>query len=132
MNTFSTTSDKGVCCFVSPNVNFNLDLNTTVMSGEEWHKVSKGAQSGTLGGLKLILDTESFDSAWAVLNGVKIAFTDQRDLPVISHEGYLVSPGEASYFNKKYFLDCSQFFLILPNPRLFLYIFHCKTLYNNG
>ena len=72
-----------------------MDRNPLAMSGEEWNNVSKGAQSGTLGGLKLILDTESYDSAWAVVTGVKIAFTDQRDLPVISHDGYLASPGKA-------------------------------------
>jgi len=61
MAAFSLTSDKGVCCLVSPEIDFIRGLDSSKMGQEKWHFLTKGAQSGTLGGLKLVLVSSSLN-----------------------------------------------------------------------
>jgi len=62
LGTYSTTSDKGICCLVSPEIDFIRGLDSSKMDQEKWHLLTKGAQSGTLGGLKLVLVSISLEN----------------------------------------------------------------------
>ncbi len=65
-------------------------------TGEHWHSQPKGSINGEYGGIKLVLDIESFDSSYygEDSSGFRIAFSDIQDKPLITRESYLVPTGE--------------------------------------
>jgi len=93
--------DYGYCCLVSPYINFVNEetRNTDVMDidGKSWLDIPKGALGGPGGGLQLLLDAETFDSAYSTFDGFVVAFLDPRDKPVIAQDGFLISPGKKIY-----------------------------------
>ena len=64
-------------------------------TGEHWHSQPKGSISGEFGGIKLILDVETFDASYygEDSSGFRIAFSDLRDKPLITRDGFMVSTG---------------------------------------
>jgi hypothetical protein len=63
--------------------------------GKHWDSLQKGAHSGQFGGITFLLDIESLDYSHTVEEavGLRIAFSDQRDMPMIKQNGYMISPG---------------------------------------
>jgi hypothetical protein len=63
--------------------------------GRHWQYLPKGAHSGQFGGITLLLDVESFEYSYTdkASVGLRIALSDQRDKPMITQDGYLISPG---------------------------------------
>ena len=92
-------TDGGPCCFISPYINFvdpkTRDRDPQTLTGEEWHLQAKGSKNGLIGGLKLVLDVESFDfvNSGKTTIGFRLGFTDHRDKSVIKQDGYYISPG---------------------------------------
>ena len=99
---FEAVMDLGICCLVSPYLNFvndetrNIDVNK--LNGTYGLDPPKGARGGPGGNLKFLLDAEIFDSAYSSFDGFIIAFADQRDKPVIAQDGFLVSTGKKFFF----------------------------------
>ena len=96
---WKSITEGGPCCLISPHLNFvnnkTKDKSPDKFSGEEWHWQPKGSQNGKIGGLKFVLDVESFDFSFSGKEsfGFKLEFSDQRDKSIISQDGYLISPG---------------------------------------
>ena len=92
-------TDGGPCCLISPYLNFvnnkTLDQDPRKFTGKEWHSQPKGSTNGQIGGLKFVLDVESFDYTYSGKEslGFKIEFSDQRDMSIIKQGGYSISPG---------------------------------------
>jgi hypothetical protein len=63
--------------------------------GIHWQYLPKGAHSGQFGGITFLLDVESFEYSYTdkASVGLRIALSDQRDKPMITQDGYLISPG---------------------------------------
>jgi hypothetical protein len=63
--------------------------------GRHWQYLPKGAHSGQFGGMTFLLDVESFEYSYTdkASVGLRIALSDQRDKPMITQDGYLISPG---------------------------------------
>jgi hypothetical protein len=57
--------------------------------------LSRGSQSGEIGGIKFLLDVEAFDYSYTGKEsvGFRIAFSDTRDKPLVKQEGFLIPPG---------------------------------------
>ena len=85
--------------------NETSDSDGNYLDDSVWLHIPRGALSGPDGGLKLLLDVESFDSAYSTFDGLVVAFLDQRDLPVIAQDGFMVSPGKniLPFFQLTYF-----------------------------
>jgi len=49
-----------------------------------------------MGGLKLVLDVESFDftNSGKTSVGFRLEFSDQRDKSAVKQDGYYISPGD--------------------------------------
>ena len=96
---WKSLTDGGSCCLISPYLNFvnpntqSKDPNT--YTGEEWHSLPKGSENGQIGGLKFVLDVERFDYGLDETEsiGFNIAFSDQRDKPIMKEDGYSISTG---------------------------------------
>ena len=92
-------TDVGTCCLISPYSNFvnpkTKDLDPEKYTGDDWHSLPKGSRNGRIGGVKFVLDLESFDYYFdgRVTSGFRIEFSDQRDTPLIKNAGYSISPG---------------------------------------
>jgi hypothetical protein len=97
-------TDGGPCCFISPYINFvnpkTRDKDPHTLTGEEWHLRTKGSKSGLMGGLKLVLDIESFDFVYSgkISVGFRLGFLDQRDKAVIKQDGYYISTGISKFY----------------------------------
>jgi len=78
--------------FVNPETRNLLPDN---YSGEAWHLQSKGSLHGEYGGLKILLDAESFDFSYTGSDslGFRITLTDQSDTASVLHDGYNFFPG---------------------------------------
>jgi hypothetical protein len=68
--------------FVNPKTR---DRDPQTLIGEEWHLQPKGSKNGLIGGLKLVLDVESFDFVHSgkTTVGFRLEFSDQRDKSTI-------------------------------------------------
>ena len=76
-------TDFGICDWITPNVE-SFDLNDT----------THGSETGTLNGLTLLLDAETFDYGFTTKSsGFKISLSYHLDMPIISQTGVNVSPG---------------------------------------
>jgi hypothetical protein len=92
-------SDYGPCCKINPFLNFinpetaKLDPNTYI--GKHWHSVPKGSQNGNFGGIRFLLDVESYAFAYMGKDsvGFRITFADALDKPTVTQDAYLLSPG---------------------------------------
>ena len=98
-------TDFGACCAIFPFLNF-VNPDTVLMSpeeytGEHWHSQKKGSLNGEYGGIKVLLDAESFDFSYTGKHelGFQIAFSDQCDTPSVRHDGYAVSPGNLKKYS---------------------------------
>ncbi len=69
-----------------------------------WHFQSKGVQSGQFGGITFLLDAESFDYSQTDKEsaGFIIVLSDQRDKPIITQDGYMISPGKKRMQKKNF------------------------------
>ena len=92
-------TDYGRCCIITPYLNFvnpdTKNLSPAQYTGEHWHEDKKGSRNGENGGLKVLLDAESFDFSYSGKDslGFRIAFTDQRDTALLMQDGYVISTG---------------------------------------
>ncbi len=84
---------------VTPYISF-INEETKGMDPEDYegrhlNYRSKGAHSGQFGGITFLLDVETFEYSYTdkVTVGLKIAFSDQRDMAMITQDGYNISPG---------------------------------------
>ncbi len=97
---YAEVTDYGACCQILPYLNFvnpkTVNLPFDQYTLEDWHSQPKGSQNGEYGGLKILLDAESFDFTYTGKDtfGFRIAFTDQRDSATVRQDGYGISPGE--------------------------------------
>jgi hypothetical protein len=100
---YKTVTDFGICCFISPYLNFvyekTRDLDPTEYLDESWLVQPKGSQNGEIGGLEVLLDVEKFEFTYSGKDsqGFRIAFVDQRDKPMIIQDGYLISTGNVIF-----------------------------------
>jgi hypothetical protein len=73
-------------------------------------KVKPGSHNGESGGIKILLDVETFDFTFSNTDshGFRIVFGEQRDKQIITQDGYLLSTGKKNiHFMKlpnKYYL----------------------------
>ena len=92
-------TDYGPCCLISPFLNFankeTKDISPTEYTAAHWHSQPKGSHNGQIGGIKFLLDVESFDFSFSGKEslGFRVEFSDQRDKSMIKQDGYLISPG---------------------------------------
>jgi hypothetical protein len=99
-NAWKSVTDYGPCCLISPFANFVNNETKNIFPSEytsaHWHLQPKGSKNGETGGLKLILDVESFDFTFSQREsfGFRVEFSDQRDKSMINQDGYLISPGK--------------------------------------
>jgi hypothetical protein len=75
---------------VNPETN-QLDPNT--YTGKHWHSVPKGSQNGNYGGIRFLLDVESYAFAYMGKDsvGFRITFADAQDKPTVTQDAYLLS-----------------------------------------
>jgi hypothetical protein len=93
-------SDYGSCCKINPFLNFvnpetaQLDPNTYI--GKHWHSVPKGSQYGNFGGIRFLLDVESYAFAYMGKDsvGFRVTFSDALDKPTLTQDAYLLSLGK--------------------------------------
>ena len=91
--------DYGACCLIAPYLYFEnpktINLTQDEFTSEHWHMQPKGALNGQLGGIKLLLDVESFDFSYSGKEsyGFRVVFSDVRDNPMVRQDAYLISPG---------------------------------------
>ena len=96
---WKSITDYGPCCLISPYVNFvnnkTKNLTPSQYTADDWHSLPKGSQNGEKGGIKFIVDVESFDFTYSGKEsfGFRVEFSDQRDKSMIKQDGYLISPG---------------------------------------
>ncbi len=66
------------------------DYNVT-----HWHSQPRGSYNGQYGGIKLLLDVDSYDFSFTGKEsaGFRLVFSDVRDKPMMRQDGYLISPG---------------------------------------
>jgi len=99
-NSWKVITDYGACCVVSPYINFineeTKGIDPDNYEGKHYQYISKGAHSGQFGGITFLLDVETFEYSYTdkVTVGLKIAFSDQRDMAMITQNGYNISPGK--------------------------------------
>ena len=92
-------TDYGACCLITPYLNFvdpvSKHLDPYNITGHHWHSVPRGVQNGPKGGIKFVLDAETF--AFAPMGqesvGFRTGFADTRDKPMIKQESFMISPG---------------------------------------
>ncbi len=96
---WKSLTDYGPCCLISPFLNFankeTKDISRTDYTAAQWHSQPKGSSNGQIGGIKFLLDVESFDFSFSGKEslGFRVEFSDQRDKSMIKQDGYLISPG---------------------------------------
>ena len=98
-NNFLSGTDFGACCKINPYLSFvnpeTIHLHPFNYTGEQWRSTPKGSKNGYEGGIKFVLDVESF--AFAFMNrislGFKIGFGLPEDKQLLRLDAYLVSPG---------------------------------------
>jgi len=92
-----STPDYGACCLITPFLDFGDGKipDAYNITGYQWHSVPRGVQNGPMGGIKFVLDAETF--AFAPMGhesvGFRIAIADPRDKPMIKQESFMISPG---------------------------------------
>ena len=66
------------------------------VSADSLLNVPRGSQNGEFGGLRFVLDAESFAFADREKhsNGFRIAFADPNDQHLLRHDSYFVSTGK--------------------------------------
>lgn len=94
------TTDYGYCCQINPYLNF-LNPKTVLLDGndftsEDYLSVPKGSTNGIQGGLKFILDAETFNYAYLARgeSGFRLSLTDPRDKPIINQNSFYISTGD--------------------------------------
>ena len=98
-STWKALTDYGPCCLISPFLNFankeTKDISPSDYTAAHWHSQPKGSHNGQIGGMKFLLDVESFDFSFSGKEslGFRVEFSDQRDKSMIKQDGYLISPG---------------------------------------
>jgi hypothetical protein len=109
--------------FVNPET---IHLHPYNYTGEQWRSTPKGSKNGYEGGIKFVLDVESFDYTLMkkrLSEGFKIAFALPEDKQSLKLDGYLISPGKNNckymlYYLKKQ-LKMYLTFISLFNFKLF-------------
>ncbi len=92
-----STPDYGACCLITPFLDFGDGKipDPYNITGYQWHSVPRGVQNGPMGGIKFVLDAETF--AFAPMGhesvGFRIAIADPRDKPMIKQDSFMISPG---------------------------------------
>jgi hypothetical protein len=102
-NAYKTITDVGACCYISSYINFvnpetkNMEIYN--LNGDSLNNIPRGSLSGELGGIKFILDAETFafTDREKHSNGFRIAFADPYDKHVLNHDSYFVSKGKYDY-----------------------------------
>jgi len=93
-------TDYGACCLIAPYLYFvnpeSMNLDPTNYTAKHWHSQPRGAYNGQFGGIKLLLDVDSFDFSYTGKEsvGFRLVFSDVRDKPMLRQDGYLISPGK--------------------------------------
>ena len=107
-NAYKLVTDFGVCCSICPYLNFvyekTKDIDPEDYTTDDWKTVKTGSHNGESGGIKILLDVETFDFTFSNTDshGFKIVFGNQRDKQIITQDGYLISTGK----HKKFYFNC--------------------------
>jgi len=95
-----TFTDFGVCCRIYPELDFAKTNSSSETQGppytnEEFLNIDKGAFSGIHNGLSIVLDVESFDTAFypRKSEGFVVAVSGNLERPLISQSGTYINPG---------------------------------------
>ncbi len=97
---YLSVTDYGTCCFITTYLYFvnpdTKNLSFDQYTGDHWHAQQKGTQNGDYGGLKILLDAESFDFSYTGKDslGFRISITDQRDTALVRQDGFVISTGK--------------------------------------
>ena len=85
--------------FVNPE---SMNLDPVNYTAKHWHSQPRGAYNGQFGGIKLLLDVDSFDTSFAGKEsvGFRLVFSNVRDAPMVRQDGYLISPGKTKHCYK--------------------------------
>jgi len=96
---WKSVTDYGPCCLITPYLNFVNPETKNITPGdyksEHLHSLPRGSQNGQIGGLKFLLDVESFDFSFSGKEslGFIAEYSDHRDKSMINKDGYFISPG---------------------------------------
>ena len=96
---FQTATDFGACCKINPYLSFvnpeTINVHPFNYTGEQWRSTPKGSKNGYEGGIRFVLDVESFAFAFMkkISLGFKIAFALPEDKQTLRLDGYMLSPG---------------------------------------
>merc|ERR1712080_376233 len=103
-----TFTDFGVCCRIYPELDFAVTNSSTESQGppytnEEFLNIHKGAFSGIHNGLSMVLDVESFDTAFypRKSEGFVVAVSGNLERPLISQSGTYINPGSETLMSLK-------------------------------
>ncbi len=79
--------------FVNPKTK---EIDPKNYSVEDFLSIQRGVKNGLKYGLKVLLDLESFDYAYypRESQGFMVALSNAEDQPVISQDGFYISPGQ--------------------------------------
>ena len=96
---YETATDFGACCEIDPYLRFvnpeTINVHPFNYTGEQWRSTPKGSKNGYEGGIRFVLDVESFAFAFMkkISLGFKIAFALPEDKQTLRLDGYMLSPG---------------------------------------
>ncbi len=99
-NAFKSTADTGACCLITPYLNFvnqeTKNKNLKELSAETKLNIPRGSLNGEFGGLRFVLDAESFSFSDQEKHssGFRIAISHPNDKHLIRHDSYFVSTGK--------------------------------------
>ncbi len=88
--------------FVNPET---INVHPFNYTGDQWRSTLKDSQNGYEGGIRFVLDVESFEYSFIkqrLSEGIKVAFSLPEDKQSLNLDGYLVSPGKSNLYNSHF------------------------------
>ena len=93
LNATKTITDYGFCCLINPYLNLKQNKTGDQIIGTDYHSIPKGTRYGRHNGLRLVIDIESFDHAYARnAIGFRAIVSDASD-KAVDKNGFYIAPG---------------------------------------
>ena len=92
---FRMSTEYGMCCMITPNLDFNPNEQTKDYSSSQFYDIQRGfAKDGMSHGLQVTLDMEHYDHAMILDSiGFKMGLSDARDKMMVGNQGFNIQPG---------------------------------------